>query len=45
MGRLTQEKRQELIRVGIDDMYTPVNFRPDIIDCLPWISEERLDDP
>jgi hypothetical protein len=35
MGRLTQEKRKQLIRVGIDDMYTSVNLPLDIIHCLP----------
>jgi hypothetical protein len=42
-GELTPELMEELIRIGIDDMYTPLNLPADIIDPLPWLDESKLD--
>jgi hypothetical protein len=43
LGKLTPEKIDELVRVGIDDMYTPVNVDADVLPLLPWLTEEDLD--
>jgi hypothetical protein len=42
-GGLTAELMDELIRIGIEDMYTPLNLPADIIDPLPWLDESKLD--
>jgi hypothetical protein len=42
-GSLTPELREELERVGIDDMYTPVNVGADVLDYLPWLGEEHCE--
>jgi hypothetical protein len=45
MGMLTKEKREELYRVGIDDMYTSVNVTCDLLPTLPWLSDDDRDSP
>jgi hypothetical protein len=45
MGTLNAEKREELIRIGIEDMYTSVSSRADVIEKLPWIDEDRFEYP
>ena len=43
MGMLTEEKKQEMIKDGIDDMYEPINTETDLLDNLPWLEEAELD--
>jgi hypothetical protein len=44
LGTLTEEKIQELMRVGIEDMYTRINVDFDILGALPWLDENSLED-
>jgi hypothetical protein len=43
IGKLTEEKIQELIRVGIDDMYEPISVGPDVIETPSWLKDEDLE--
>jgi hypothetical protein len=43
MGQLSDAKREELVRLGIEDMYTPVSSRSDVMEMLPWVDESRLE--
>jgi hypothetical protein len=42
-GRLTDEFLEERIRMGIEDMYTPVNVGADMYPVLPWLTEADLE--
>jgi hypothetical protein len=42
MGTLTQELREELLEIGIEDIYTPVNVEFDVLPPLPWLTEDDL---
>ena len=44
-GKLTQEKRESLIKIGIDDMYAPVNVDPSINPILPWLTAKDIEPP
>lgn len=43
MGVLTEMKKRELIKIGLDEMHTGVNIGEDVMDNLPWLDESRLD--
>jgi hypothetical protein len=43
MGTLTQELREELIEIGIEDIYTPVNVELDVLPPLPWLTEDDFE--
>jgi hypothetical protein len=43
LGILTEERFQELIRVGIDDMYVPVNVGVDVLPVLPWLTAADME--
>jgi hypothetical protein len=43
-GSLTPEKLEELERVGIEDMYTPVNVDGSVMPVLPWLTQADLED-
>jgi hypothetical protein len=40
LGCLGEERIEELVRVGVDDMFAPVNVGGDVMECLPWVPEE-----
>ncbi|OHT04078.1 TPR Domain containing protein [Tritrichomonas foetus] len=40
---LTEEMLQEMLKRGIDDMYTPVNLKPDMFPMLPWVPRDSLE--
>lgn len=40
IGKLDDEKINELMKVGIEDMYTSCNVGPDILPPLPWLSDD-----
>ena len=42
-NKLTNEDRERLIKVGIDDMYTTVNFGSDVVPVLPYLKESDLE--
>jgi hypothetical protein len=42
-GKLTDDLLDEMIRTGIEDMYTPINVGADIYPILPWLTETDLD--
>ena len=44
-NKLTEAERQRLINVGIDDMYTTVNFPADVTPVLPYLKETDLEAP
>ena len=44
-NELTEEKRAELIEVGIEDMFEPVNIRAEINPILPWLTPDDLEPP
>jgi hypothetical protein len=44
VGKLTPEKIEELVRVGIDDLYEPLGVGPDVIPPLPWLRDEDLEE-
>jgi hypothetical protein len=43
MGTLTEAKIQELMRVGIEDMYTPITVDPGVLPPLPWLTTEDVE--
>ena len=43
LGKLTEAKRQHLIEVGIEDMYTSINVPLDILPQLPWLTEKDIE--
>jgi hypothetical protein len=42
-GTLTEERRKEMLRVGIDDCYTSLSFGKDVLPPLPWVADEDLE--
>ena len=45
VNKLTDEIKEELIRVGIEDCYTTVNIGPDVHPILPWLTPDDLEKP
>lgn len=43
LGKLTDEKIEELILIGIEDAFTSVNVPLDYHPILPWLTEEDLE--
>jgi hypothetical protein len=43
IGKLTEERIEEFVRVGIEDHYTPVTVGPDILPPLPWLTEDDIE--
>ena len=41
-GELTEEKIKELMDVGVDDIYTSVNFPASVHPLLPWLQSSDL---
>lgn len=42
-GKLTEAKKNELLNLGIEDMYNPINISSDTYSLLPWITENDLE--
>jgi hypothetical protein len=42
-GELTEELVEEMIAIGIEDMYTPVNVAADVYPVLPWLTVTDLE--
>jgi hypothetical protein len=43
IGEVTEEFLEEMVRVGINDMYCPINVPGDVHPLLPWVTEQELD--
>ena len=43
LNRFTTNLFDELMEIGIEDMYTPVSSPKDKIELLPWITEDDLE--
>lgn len=41
-GILTEEKKEELIQIGIEDCYCSINVNPQY-DVLPWLTPDQLE--
>ena len=43
IGKLDEEKIQEMMKNGIEDMYTPCNVGADVMEPLPWLSDNDIE--
>lgn len=43
LGKLDEEKINELMLVGIEDMYTSCNSSGDILPPLPWLTDDDIE--
>jgi hypothetical protein len=43
IGALTDDALEEMVGVGIEDMYYPINLPADVHPILPWLTEQDLD--